>query len=111
MSDRIIKVNELLKEQVARIILEELELEPGTIISVISVSTSSDLRYAKVYVGVLPDEITPLTLKRLNNNTRSFQKRLSENISLKFTPRLKFYLDETEKKASKIDELLDNLKY
>jgi len=111
MPDRIVKINEFLKEQVAQIIREEIDFEPGTIVSVISASASPDLRYAKIFVSILPDERVGTTLKRLNNNTKTIQKNLGKNISFKFTPKLSFALDETEKKASEIDELLDSLKY
>lgn len=111
MSDRILKINELLREKVARVILEQMEFPDGTIASVLSVRTSPDLRYAKVFISVIPDEQADFVVKRLNNSSKMLQSYLADEIEMKFTPKLSFALDDTERHASEIDELLDNLKY
>jgi ribosome-binding factor A len=110
MSDRILKINELVREQVARIIGEQMEFEPGTLVTVLSARTSHDLKYSKIFVSVIPDSQSEFTLKRLNNYGKIIQKELGANVTFKFTPKLTFALDETESKAVEIDKLLDSLK-
>ncbi len=110
MSDRILKINELVKEKIAAIISEEMEFEKGTIVSVLYAKTSADLKYSTVFVSILPDDQSETVLNRLNNHSKTLQSILGDNISFRFTPKLKFALDETESKASEIDKLLDSLK-
>ncbi|MBI5766077.1 ribosome-binding factor A [Candidatus Falkowbacteria bacterium] len=110
MPDRIIKINELIREQLGWLINKEIELPPGVIITITKVATAKDLRQANIYVSILPDVKTFQVMKILIINARHLQNLLNEKIVLRNIPKLKFYLDDEERKAIEIDELLDNLK-
>ncbi len=110
MSDRIIKINGLIREQLGLIINKEIELPLGTIITITKVTTSKDLRQANVYVSILPDEQIHAAIKALILEAKDLRNWLNEKIVLRNIPKLRFHLDEEEKKAMEIDELLDSLK-
>jgi ribosome-binding factor A len=108
--ERMPKVNELLRANIAQAIREELEIPLGSVVSVISVKTSSDLHYARVYVSIVPDEGAQEILSLLNRHTKTIQSFLADNVVLRNTPKLQFVIDDVEQKAAEIDRLLDNLK-
>ncbi|MFA4872085.1 MAG: 30S ribosome-binding factor RbfA [Patescibacteria group bacterium] len=110
MSDRIIKINKLIREQLGQIINKEIELPLGTIITITKVTTAKDLRQANVFVSILPDEQIREAMKTLIREAKALRNWLNEKIVLRNIPKLRFHLDEEEKKAMEIDELLNNLK-
>lgn len=108
-AERMPKVNELLRANVAQAIREELEVPLGSVVSVIDVKTSADLHYAKVYVSIVPDEKSKEILGLLNRHTKTIQAFLADKIVLRNTPKIQFMIDDIEQKAAEIDRLLDNL--
>jgi ribosome-binding factor A len=108
--DRMIKINELIKDQLGRIIIEELELPPESLVTVLRVKTSKDLNYGQAAVSILPDEEAEKILRQLNNCAKIIQKALNEKIVLRRIPRLTFVLDSSARQASEIDQLLDKIK-
>lgn len=109
MSDRMVKVNELILQQLGTVIAQELEF-PEALITILAVDTSPDLKHAKVFVSILPDSQVEIITRRLNNASKLLQKELAGKISLRSFPRLQFVYDNTEKQAEEIDRLLDSLK-
>ena len=103
------RVDELLKQEIARVILELKDPRVG-FATVMDVRTSPDLRHARVYVSVLGDESekqeTIATLGRARGFVRA---RVGDEVSLKYLPELHFELDRTLERAARIEELLDDL--
>jgi len=54
MPDRMVRVNELIGQQLGLIINEEVEFPLNTIVTITAVSVSKDLHWAKVLVSVIP---------------------------------------------------------
>ena len=104
---RIKKVDSLLQEEVAKIISEEIDLPRDVLVTVISASTSADIKHAKVFISILPKNKTGSTFKLLNNKIGIIQKSLNNKLVMKFVPRLRFYLDETQDKIHRIEELIE----
>lgn len=104
-----VKVNELILQQLGTVIAQELEF-PEALITILAVDTSPDLKHAKVFVSILPDSQVEIITRRLNNASKLLQKELAGKISLRSFPRLQFVYDNTEKQAEEIDRLLDSLK-
>ena len=110
LPERILRVNELLRQHLNQIILTEIDFPEGCLVTIIAVETSKDLRYAKFFVGVIPDEKTGKVLEILNKNIGHLQHLLNKKLSIKPLPRISFVLDETERKASDSERLLDRIK-
>ncbi len=108
-SHRISKLNSLIKQQIAHIISEELNLKNNLIITITKVDTSKDLSYADVFVSVFPEERTNYLLKTLDNEIYNIQKKLNQTLVIKKFPRIRFYLDTTEKNADKIEKILKKI--
>ncbi len=106
---RIERVSELAKQQISEI-LQELNLADCGFVTVTSTEISPDLQDGRVYVSVIgSDEQKQRAIKALEHAHSRIQHELSRRIILKYTPRLKFLLDETEVHAQRIEHLLDEL--
>ena len=107
---RIDQINQLIKTQLGQIINKEIELPDNTIITITRVKTTPDLKIAKVYLTVLPENVRGSVLEILRKNKKNLHTLLQKQIKTKFTPNLNFLIDEQEIYASQIDKLLDEIK-
>lgn len=110
MSGRMEKIDELIAQQLGQIIVSEVELPKGSIVTITKVKTSPDLHQAKVFLSVLPESHQKEVMSLLINNAYEFQKILNDRLTLRSVPKLRFIIDETGQKAAEIEQLLDNLK-
>lgn len=106
---RIERVSELVKQQIGEVLLE-LNLTDCGFVTVTSAHISPDLKDGRVYVSVIgTPEQQARALTMLEHQHGRIQHELAHRIVLKYTPRLKFILDETESKAQRIERLLNQL--
>ena len=110
MSHRILQINELIRHELSDLLVKEVELPQNCLATITEVDTSKDLRHAKVWFSVIPVAYTKKVLDKLNSNAGHLQFLLNKKLSLKPLPRIKFFIDETEKKASDIEAVLDRIK-
>ncbi len=108
MPRRIEQVNELLKEKLANSISREIPLENG-LVTIIYVKTSTDLRYAKIAVSVLPDNHAGTILKKLRAHSKMFSDIIKKETRLRQIPKFNWVLDTTEKKAAEIEEIFKQI--
>ncbi len=79
-----------------------------TLTSVTRVEVSHDLEHAKVYVSVIGEAAKgPLTVNGLNSAAGLIRRMVGDQLSLRRTPNLVFYLDESIKKATETIRLID----
>jgi ribosome-binding factor A len=106
---RIQRVSELVKQQISEVFLE-LNFTDCGLITVTSAEVSPDLHDGRVYVSVIGSaEQKRRALATLEAEHGRIQHELGRRVILKYTPRLKFILDETESEARRIERLLDEL--
>ncbi|MFC1598148.1 30S ribosome-binding factor RbfA [Patescibacteria group bacterium] len=106
-ADRMRKVNELLLQNVSEVFSRELDLPEGVFVTVTSVDTSRDLKHAVVYLTVLPDGKRGSALEYIQRHAGEVQKMLGSRVQLKFTPRLRFELDQGAIKAQGVFDVMD----
>ncbi len=75
------------------------------------VTVSPDLKHAKIFFGVVNKKknIENITLE-LNKKSKAFRRYLGQELTIKFTPSLKFYYDDSILHVKRIDELFNKLK-
>ncbi len=110
MTDRIKRVNQLIKEKIADILLREVNFDKNVLATVQNVDTSRDLKHAKVGISIMPFEKSEQALKILQKQTNNIQKQLNKAIEIKFVPKIEFEIDRSEEKTSRIEELLREIK-
>ena len=115
MQHRIERINSLIKEELGKIILKELEF-PDTLVTLTEVNTSNDIDKAVVGVSVLcpygtsperrPPEKSAEVLRILNRNIRHLRYLLMKKINIKPMPQIVFEIDYGLEKAAEIEKLL-----
>jgi ribosome-binding factor A len=110
MSLRLQKVQALLKREIGEVIRRELPIDEAGLINVNDVSVTSDTRSAVVYVGILG---TPLQrqagIALLQKNRRRIQSLVGKAVVLKYTPQLKFVVDDAIERGNRVLQILDEL--
>ena len=111
-SGRIIRVNELLKREIADDILRLFSgsrFDTGSI-TVTRVETAPDLRDASVHISIFGHEEERIEMIRfLNHHRKDVQARLSHNVKLKYTPRLHFKHDHSLEDGDRVLGILSQL--
>jgi len=101
------RVAEALKEVLGRTITQELSDPRLGFVTVTNVDVSPDLKSARVYVSVLGGEGgRGKTLGALRHAAGFMKRRCGDELDLRFTPNLKFELDEGIDKSIRVSELL-----
>jgi len=106
-SQRMRRVDGSVREVLATAIARDVT-DPGVgFVTITSVETSGDLRHAKVFVSALGDDDEQLeSLNALNRAKRLLQSSIAHDLRLKYTPVLEFYLDDSARRAVRLDALL-----
>ena len=109
MKHRLARVAEILKRELSAVILREVPSE-GALITVNGVDVSPDLRNATVHVGILGNAAQQKeALERLERHRAVLQSECAKRVILKFTPHLRFRLDESVERGSRVLDILDQL--
>lgn len=102
------QINEILRSGLAQLVEERLEL-PGVLVTIVAVKSEPDLKFAEVFVSILPEKFTGTALEALRKHSAGFAKALSKRTKLRSVPHFSWLVDNTEVKAAEIDELFKNL--
>lgn len=108
MSRRTDKVNELLRREIGTTIQRDFEF-PGTIVTVIDVNVTDDLKEAKVWVGIVGKMSSTQVLEKLNARHGMIQSVVAKRVILRNTPRLTFRWDDSAKRGVDLVNLLDDI--
>lgn len=108
MSLRVERVRELLKRELGEIIRREIPIDEAGLINVNDVTVTSDLQTAAVYIGVVGKD-PKKGMEILNQNRKYIQGLLGKSIVLKFTPQIRFILDDSIERGNKVLKILDEL--
>ncbi len=91
------RVNKLLREEIS-ILLQSQVKDPrlGNFVTVTEVSTSPDLRYAKIFVSIMGSEEEKGTvLQGLSSASGFLRHELAEHLKLRHIPELSFCRDDS----------------
>lgn len=104
---RVEKVQELMKQEISQIILQELKDPRIGFVTVTSVACTGDLREAKVYVSIMgSEEQIKGCWSGLQSSLGFIRREIGRRIRLRFTPILSFELDKSLDYSAHIQELL-----
>ena len=109
MNEKMIPVNEKIHHILAELFSQGLEIPIEFFISVVKINCAPDLRSAKVFVSILPFAKAEEGLQWLIDNRKQIQGLFGNKVNLKFTPMLKFIIDESEETADEIFSIMDKL--
>jgi ribosome-binding factor A len=110
MSLRLQRVRELLKREIGEVIRRQLPVDEVGLINVNDVDVAPNLHNATVYIGVLGGEAQKKkAMEALEQGRKRIQGYLGKAIVLKYTPQLRFVLDDSVERGNKILRILDEL--
>lgn len=107
MNPRIPKINQLLQEELGAILLRELELPDGVLVTVTRVDASGNLQEAKVYISVMPEAKLQDVFNVLQKNIYAVQQILNKRLKMRPVPRIKWVIETKTSEAQRIEELLE----
>ncbi len=111
MAHRIERVNNLIRQEISELLRRQVK-DPrlGGFITVTRVSTSPDLRYAKIFVSQISSEADRQEiLSVLSAAAGFFHKELTKSLSLRRIPGLTFHWDDSIEEGARLLELIDRL--
>lgn len=104
------RVNQLLREELSRLIRREVKDPRVRGVTVAEVDTTGDLRHATVYVRTLGDDPTPEeAVEGLESAGGYLRSLLGRELHLRRVPEFAFEVDRTLERARRIDELLERV--
>jgi len=110
MSLRLQRVRELLKREIGEVIRRQLPVGEVGLINVNDVDVAPNLHNATVFIGVLGGEAQKKrAMEALEQSRKRIQAYLGKAVVLKYTPHLRFVLDESVERGNRILRLLDEL--
>ena len=108
MSQRILRVRELLKREIGTLISQDYSF--NGLVTVNDVDVTPDLRNGHVFIGVIgSDQEKTKVVNTLNKERGMIQKKISKRVVMKFTPKLHFKSDESIERGVRTLNVIDEL--
>ena len=107
---RLLRVRELLKREIGEAIRQEIPVQQAGLVTVNDVDVAGDLKNAKVYIGFLgTTEQKKMALDLLHKNRARIQSLMAKTVVLKYTPRLRFIVDESVDRGNRVLRIIEEL--
>ena len=104
------RIQELLLEEISKLIQRGLKDPRIGFATIIQVNVSDNLKHANVYVSVMgTDEEKENTITGLESAKGFIRKTLGKNLYLRYIPELHFKNDDTQTRVDKISKILKDL--
>jgi ribosome-binding factor A len=109
-SRRTLKAAQAIREVVSMAILADLKDPRIEGVTVTYVEVSPDMRVAKVHVSIMGDDSSQrLCLHGLRSAAGYLQQKVAKRIDARYTPRIRFEMDEGVKRSAAISKLLEEV--
>lgn len=107
---RIEKVNQQIKREIGRILLQELADPRLQFVTVTDTEVSKDLRHAKISFSVLGGDEQRIAAQNGLESARGMIRRLlGECMNMRYTPELLFIYDQSIEASVRIEETLKEI--
>lgn len=131
-SRRLQRLDQVLREEIAKILDRELEFQDGVIVTLTRVAVSPDARYATAFISILPVRSQSpkatadsqanrtsngvlggkerQTLEILGKNVYYIQQLLNRRLRMRPVPKIRFAIDEGEIRREVVEKSLAELR-
>ncbi len=107
MSNRIVRINELVQREISDILRQRYTAE-SVAITVSEVRISPDLRDGRVFVAIIGGQATVTERFRwIQKKAPDIREELSKRIVLKFLPRMTYVLDKSSDRVARLLSAMD----
>ena len=108
--DRIERVNNQIHDILGGILNRDIDLNYLGFITFTKINVSRDLRLAKVFYSVINPTMSIEKINiEINKHRKPFRKYMGPQISMKHTPDLRFYYDDTFEYAEYVSSLMKSI--
>lgn len=109
---RVERVQKEVQQIISRFLAGTFKGDLPGIVTVTQVTMPPDLRLARVEVSVLGGSLeqSKEAAEMLQDRAAEIQRYLADHLPLRYTPKVKFFADETLEKVMKIDRILYEIK-
>ena len=109
---RLQRVRELLKREIGEVIRREIPVGEAGLITVNDVNVSGDLREATVYISILGNAGQQSAgLTQLHRQRKRIQGLVGKAVILKYTPQLRFKIDESLEQGNRVLQIIEELEH
>ena len=106
-SNRIGRINEEIQREMANLLRAVKDpRRQGGLVTITHVDTTSDLRYAKIYISALDKSQEKDMMKGLKSASGYLRRELGSALRLRYTPELQFVADDSIQQGAHILEML-----
>lgn len=111
MSNRTLRVNELIQREISDILRKRYQSE-AVAVTITEVRVAPDLRDARVFVSVVGnDEVAEAKLAWLRTKAVEIREEVARRIVLKYLPKFEYILDHSAIRGSRILQVLDEIEH
>lgn len=109
MSNRTVRVNELVQREISDILRKRYQAE-SVAITITEVRVSPDLRDARVFVSIVGDETAVEgRMKWLRSKAAAIREEVGRHVILKYLPKFEYVLDRSAARGARILQVLDEI--
>lgn len=111
MSNRTVRVNELVQREISDILRKRYQSE-AVAVTITEVRVSPDLRDARVFVSVVGSEdAAEEKLRWLRSIAPQIREEVGRRIVLKYLPKFEYMLDKSAIRGARILQVLDEIEH
>ena len=108
-SNRIHRINEEIQKELSNLLRTVKDPRVTGMISVMAVDTTTDLRYAKVFISILDKSDEQQVMRGLKSASGWLRRELGHRLQLRYTPELIFELDHSIEHGAHINDIIRHL--
>ena len=111
-SNRQLKVGQQIRFLISNFFIKEdffFENFDSKNLTIVDVVLSADLKNAKIFVIINSVDKNKFFIDELNSKSKLIQKKIASNLTSKFTPKLKFFFDNSFEYSDKIHNILETI--
>jgi len=113
VAHRIERINSIIRQELSELLQRQVK-DPrlGDFIAITEVSTTPDLKYAKVYVSSLTEEgDRKAVLDALASAAGYFRTNIAKNLKMRRTPELTFHWDNSIERGDRLIRIMDQFNH
>jgi len=111
MSNRTLRVNELVQREISDILRKKYQAE-AVAITITEVRVAPDLRDARVFVSIVGnEEFVDAKIAWLRSKAGEIRGEVGRRIVLKYLPRFDYVLDKSVARGARILQVLDEIEH
>jgi ribosome-binding factor A len=104
------RVRELLKRAIGEAIRREFQVSEAGLVTVNDVDVTGDLHSAVVFISIFGNpEQQKCGLALLSHNRKRIQGLVARSVILKYTPTLRFVMDDSVVRGNRVLEIIEEL--